>query len=227
MPYAGLTTALIAKDLRIVLSNPGAFCQALLLGLLIIFLFSISGETGETIRPAEAATIFWLGSAFCQILIFGILFALEETNSNRCALLLCPAPVQAIWLAKALAGLVMLLLTQIILLPATIIFLNQQIPGLADKAWLGILAVDLGLVIPGALLGALTQGQSGKDALLSVLLFPLLVPVLMAGVNLLARLLTPETDTSGDAWLGIALAFDAIFAGASLLLFGFIYGGED
>ncbi|HBE95443.1 MAG TPA: heme ABC transporter permease CcmB, partial [Desulfovibrio sp.] len=88
-----------------------------------------------------------------------------------------------------------------------------------------LLAADLGLVALGALLGALSQGQAARESLLSVILFPLLLPVLLGGIKLFAQAFAgqePET-----AWLGILGAFDALFAGAGLILFPFVYTGEE
>ena len=62
------------KDLRLVLSRGAGLVQALLLGLLLIFVFSLSRETGETMSGQGAATIFWLSSALCQVLSFNMLY---------------------------------------------------------------------------------------------------------------------------------------------------------
>ena len=56
-----------------------------------------------------AATIFWLSSAFCQVLSFNMLYGLEEANGSRAGLLLLPAPVQSVLLGKAAAGLCIIL----------------------------------------------------------------------------------------------------------------------
>lgn len=224
MLNAGL--AIMRKDLRLLFHAGGALCQPLLLGGIILFLFSMANGPGEAASPKAAAAAFWLSSVFCQTLVFGQLYALEEANQARQALLLAGAPLQGVWLGKAAAGLVFLCLAQLIFLPAAIVFLNQSVSGALLPGLLGIGSVDLGIAILGSLLGALQRGSGGRDALLSVLLFPLLTPLLMAGQSLCARSLGGE---GGDwlQWLGLALAFDAIFSAAALLAFGFLYGGED
>lgn len=78
------------KDLRLVLSRGAGLVQALLLGLLLIFVFSLSRETGETMSGQGAATIFWLSSAFCQVLSFNMLYGLEEANGSRPGCCSCP-----------------------------------------------------------------------------------------------------------------------------------------
>lgn len=214
-----------AKDLRLALARGGGLVQALLLGLLLLFVFSIARAGGAPASPREAAAFFWLSSVFCQILIFNQLYALEERNETRLGLLLSPYPAQGIWLGKALAAFVLLLLAQAFFLPATIVFLNQTPQGGLGPALAGLILVDAGICGLGSLLGAMTQGQGGRDALLSVIFFPLLIPLLLAAINIGAVFLgSGQEDLT--SWLSIAAAFDAVFSGAGLLLFGFLFRGD-
>lgn len=216
-----------AKDLHVVLMRGSGLVQALLLGLIMLFVFSLSQQVGETMSPQGAATIFWLASAFCQVLIFNTLYSLEEANSARLGLLLMPRPVQAVWLGKALGALTLLLLAQLVFLPATIVFLGQSISALWPWAVLTILLVDVGMVALGSLLGALSQGQAARESLLSIVLFPLLIPLLLAGIRVGAGGFADALPEGFHSWLGVAAAFDALFLGAGLVLFEFVYAGEE
>ncbi|WP_461210760.1 heme exporter protein CcmB [Desulfocurvus sp. DL9XJH121] len=222
----GASLTLARKDLRIVLAGGVGLAQPVLLGLLLIFVFSLARPTGELTPPQAAAGIFWLASLFSQVLIFNTLYALEEQNGTRLALVLAPMPVHAVWLGKALAGWLLLLVAQAVFFPAAVVFLGQGAGGDWLQALAALALVDWGVVILGALLGALAQGQAAKESLLTVILFPLLVPLLMAGVRVFGFLFAGE---AGDAtgWLGLAVGFDALFSGAALFLFPFVYGGEE
>lgn len=222
-----LTWAVVRKDLSLLLARGSGLVQALLLGLLLLFVFSLSQGIGERMSPQAAAAVFWLGSAFCQVLIFNQLYALEEANNARMGLLLCPAPIQGVWLGKAAAGLVLLLLAQLVFLPAAVIFLGQGLYGAALPGVAGLLLVDVGMCALGSLLGALSQGQAARESLLSIVLFPLLTPLLLAGISLGAQSLGAPSPDGPGSWLGLAGAFDAVFLGAGLLLFSHIYTGED
>lgn len=220
-------SALISKDLRLVLVRGAGLVQALLLGLLLIFVFSLSLETGERMSGQGAATIFWLASAFCQVLTFNMLYGLEEINQTRSGLLLLPVPVQTIWLGKALAGLSLVLVAQAVFFPATLVFLGQTLGNEWPTALLVMLAVDIGMAVLGSLLGALAQGQAARESLLSIVLFPLMIPVLLGGIRTGAggfgALLTEGTQS----WLGLILAFDAVFLAMGLILFPFVFSGEE
>lgn len=222
----GFALLIARKDLGLILFRGRGLAQALLLGLLLLFIFNLAKDTGEIPAPREAAAIFWLASSFCQILMFNQLYALEETNSARESLVLAPRPMPGIWLGKGVAGMLLLLLAQIVFLPATIVFLGQNISGPIWTGLCGILLGDLGMCALGSLLGAACQGQSGRESLLSVILFPLLAPLLLAAIGLLAQTFGANNPDGPGAWLGLAAAFDAIFLGVGLVLFGFLYRGE-
>ena len=60
------------KDLLLTFTRGSGLVQGLLLGLLLLFVFSLSQGVGERMSPQGAGAVFWLGSAFCQVLIFNI-----------------------------------------------------------------------------------------------------------------------------------------------------------
>ena len=222
-----LMLAMTRKDLSLTLARGSGLVQALLLGLLLLFVFSLSQGIGERMAPQGAAAVFWISSAFCQVLIFNQLYALEEVNNSRLGLLLCPAPVQAVWLGKGCAGLGLLVLAQIVFLPAAVVFLGQDLSGPLPEALLALVLTDIGMCALGSLLGALAQGQAARESLLSIVLFPLLTPLLLAGISVGAQALGAPNPDGPGAWLGVAAAFDAVFLGAGLLLFGYIYAGDE
>ena len=215
--------ALCGKDLKLVLSRGAGLMQALLLGLLLVFLFSLSLNAGDRLSPQAAAAMFWLASAFCQVLIFNMLYAVEETAQARLGLVLLPAPVQGVWLGKALAGLLLMAVAQCVFVPAVFVFLGQHLGSAWLFALMGIALGDVGMAASGSLLGALSV-----ESLLSIVLFPLLVPMLLAGVRLVSMGIDPDPMLD-DAlrWIGLAAAFDGLFLAAGLLLFPFVYSGDD
>jgi heme exporter protein B len=211
------------KDIGLLLFRGQGVVQAALLGLLLIFLFSLAGS-GARIPGSWIAAIFWLASCFSLVLVFNGLYALEEESQAREGLLMAPIPAQSIWLGKALAGGSLLLLLQLLFLPAGMVFLGAG-PLSSWIAGAGLLfSVDTGLILLGSLFGALGQGQSSKESLLSVILFPLQVPLIMAGIHIGTALLGPKAEAGAlSSWFGLILAFDAVFAGAGLILFPFVY----
>ncbi len=219
--------ALVRKDIRLTFGRGFGLVQALLLGLLLLFVFSLSQEVGTRMSPQGAATIFWLASAFCQVLVFNMLYGIEESNGARQGLLLVPEPVQVIWISKGITGFLLIGAAQLVFLPAAIVFLGQEISFLWPYALAMIFLADVGMAALGSLLGALSQGQSARESLLSIVLFPLLIPLLLAGIRVGAGGFSEVLPEGVHNWLGIAIAFDALFLAAGLVLFTYVYMGED
>ncbi|MDR2694978.1 MAG: heme exporter protein CcmB, partial [Deltaproteobacteria bacterium] len=206
--------AIARKDLTLTLARGGGLVQALLLGLLLLFMFSLAQEAGERMSPQGAAAVFWLASAFCQVLVFNALYGLEDVNGARQGLALLPCPVQAVWVGKALAGLTLVLLAQAVFAPAALVFLGQEASGEWRWALGMLLLADVGMALLGSLLGALAQGQAAKESILSIVLFPLLAPLLLAGIRAGAGFFAGRAAQDAAQWLGLAAAFDALFAAA-------------
>ncbi|MDZ7762416.1 MAG: heme exporter protein CcmB [Desulfovermiculus sp.] len=216
--------AMACKDIRLFFTRGQGLVQAVLLGLLLIFTFSLAGAGEQRIAGQWTAAIFWLSTCFCQVLIFNALYALEDEHKAREGLLMAPMPSQNIWVAKVLAGGSILVGVQAIFVPACIVFLD--LTRLYSWSWLAgtVLVIDAGLIPLGALLGAMGTEQSGRDSLFTVILFPLLFPLLLAGIRLGGYALEGG-GADPWAWLRLAMAFDAMFAGLALILFPFAYRG--
>ena len=218
--------AVMGKDLRLAFAGGQGPVQAVLLGLLLVFIFSLSAAPGERFSAQQAMAIFWLCSSFAVVLIFSLLFRFEEENDTATALLLSPMPVQGLWLGKTLAGLALLLLCQVFFFPAALVFLGLDPGGSPAGLALMVLGVDAGLCILGGLIGAMGHGQGAKDALMTIIVFPLQVPLLLGGIRIGVGLMQGQALAGVGDWFGLVLAFDAVFAGAALFLFPHVFRGE-
>ena len=218
--------AIARKDLRLAFAGGQGPVQAVLLGLLLVFIFSLSAAPGERFSAQQAMAIFWLCSSFGVVLIFSLLFRFEEENDTATALLLSPLPVQSLWLGKTLAGLMLLLLCQVFFFPAALVFLGLDPGGNLSGLALMVLAVDVGLCVLGGLIGAMGHGQGAKDALLTIIVFPLQIPLLLGGIRIGVGLVQGASLNGVADWFGLVMAFDAVFAGAALFLFPHVFKGE-
>ena len=217
-----------AKDLRLSLRGAQGLSQTALLGLLIIFVFSLSRRPGEEVPAMAASAIFWLSTLFSQVLVYSGLYSLEESGGARMGLAMAPMPVQAVWLGKALAGFFLVACCQAVFGAAVAVFLGQGVAGSMAATAGFVLAVDVGLAALGSFMGALSAGKSARESILTVVFFPLVIPVLLAGIKLLEGvMLVNPGDFDWPGWLGMALSFAAVFCAASLALFPFIYTGEE
>lgn len=219
--YLGMIAAIVRKDLllesrsRERLTSMGAF--AVLAGIL----FSYALDPTR-VRPDDVASGFiWLTIVFAGLLGVGRTFAMEEEEGALRGVLLSPIPRDAVYLAKVLSNSVLLLVTVVLVLLVFALFFGLQLRG---SPWMlaGVVGVGtVGFVAVSTLFAAISNRTSMGDALLPILVFPLLVPVVIYGVSATARVFAgrPVAEIEGSVRMLAAFAIVAIGAGAALFRF--------
>ena len=123
----------------------------------------------------------------------------------------------AIYFGKVLVNWVYVLLTALIIIPVYSVFNNVNLlsPGFFGVVLLG----SLGYILTGTLLATLSIQTRTRDMLLPILLFPVVIPLLLAAVRASTILLqgshTPELST----WLMLLGGYDLLFLAVGLLVF--------
>jgi ABC-type transport system involved in cytochrome c biogenesis permease component len=81
-------------------------------------------------------------------------------------------------------------------------------------------AGTLGFAAVGTLFAAMLVRTRSRDVMLPVLLYPITVPVIIAGVRGTAALLQPEADEPmARTWLSFLVFFDVVFVTLALWTF--------
>jgi heme exporter protein CcmB len=208
------------KDLTIEMRSREILYTTLFFAVSCVLVFSF-GFVKEG-RPLEdaAAGILWIAIAFAGTLALGRAFERERANETLHALMLAPSDRPAIYLGK-LAGIVALLgAVELVLVP--LVALLFQSPLLAHPGWLAALLLSgtVGFAAVGTLFAAMLVRARSRDVLLPVLLYPITVPVIIAGVRGTAALLQPAgVDPMARAWVAMLVFFDVVFVTLSLWTF--------
>lgn len=173
-------------------------------------------------RPVDdvAAGILWIAIAFAGTLALGRAFERERYNDALRALMLAPADRPAIYVGKLLGILTLLAAVELIVVP--LIGLLFQSPLLARPfLMMALLATGtVGFAAVGTLFAAMLVRARSRDVLLPVLLYPITIPVIIAGVRGTAALIQPEPDIAmARAWIGMLACFDVVFVTLSLWTF--------
>ena len=168
-----------------------------------------------------AAGILWISIAFAGTLALGRTFERERQSETLRALLLAPAPRPAVYVGKLLGILVLLVAAEAILVP--LVALLFQAPTMfARPFWLAaiLLTGTLGFAAVGTLFAAMLVRARSRDVLLPILLYPITVPVIIAGVRATATLLQPELDAAVlQIWVALLVTFDVVFVTLALWTF--------
>lgn len=230
--FLAKTAALTGKDLRTELRSSDtllpmlAFCIAVVL-LLAFSLPPVTAERGVTTTlggvPLEnvLAGFFWVTILFAGLIGFARTFEVERREGALEILVLVPVDRSALFLAKALANLVYVVLTQIVLVPLFLIIFPIGVHGRWGPLLLIVVLADLGFVAIGTLFSALAAQTTSRELMLPILALPALVPMFIATVELTADLFAGGAlgDVVGRGWFGILIAFDVIFAVVGALVF--------
>jgi heme exporter protein CcmB len=184
----------------------------------LVFAFALVKE-GRAITDA-AAGILWIAIAFAGTLALGRAFERERQSETLRALLLAPAPRPAIYVGKLVGIVALLVAAEIVLVP--LIALLFQAPLLAHPFWLAAILVcgTIGFAAVGTLFAAMLVRARSRDVLLPVLLYPITVPVIIAGVRATAALLEPELEVAiVRFWVALLICFDVVFVTLALWTF--------
>ena len=184
----------------------------------LVFAFSLVQEG----RAAEGvgAGVLWMAIMFAGNLALGRTFERERQSETLRALMLVPAPRPAVYLGK-LTGIVLLLaITEAVLVPLVALLFESAL--LSHPFWLASVVATgtVGFAAVGTLFAALLVRARSRDVLLPVLLYPITVPVLIAGVRATVAIAQPEFEVDVVRfWLMLLVAFDIVFITLSLWTF--------
>lgn len=216
---AAQTLAMVRKELLIEWRQrsrvSGLFCFAFALLLMVAF-----ASPGEAALRHQAGGTLWIGLLLASTRLFDQSYAVELEHGALDGLVLWPVDPRAVYYGKALANTLVLLLVAVAIVPLLVAVYNAPLRG--DLLHLfGFLALGSGaLAAPGTLYGLVTAQARGSSVLLPLLLFPLVVPALLAAAKGTSVVLEGDPMGQGASWLGLLFAFNALHWSLSGLLFG-------
>lgn len=184
----------------------------------LVFAFALV-EDGRAVADV-AAGILWIAIAFSGTLALGRTFERERQTETLRALMLAPADRPAIYLGK-LAGILLLMgLTELMLVPLIGLFFQAPIAERPLLLAALIAAGTLGYAAVGTLFAAMLVRARSRDVMLPILLYPITVPVIIAGVRgTTAIFQTTPDEPLARFWLMLLLFFDVVFVTLALWTF--------
>lgn len=186
--------------------------------LLLLFSFAV-GADSVALRQ-HAGAYLWMCVLLSSTLLLASSFQVEVEGGALERLLLNPVDPAAFFYGKALANAVQLVLLGAVSLGVAAVLYDAPVDQ-APGALLGTLVLGAaGVSAPGTLYAALTARLSARQLLLPLLLFPLVVPVLLAAVKATSLALLGDPMGQAPAWLTLLGCFDLIYWSLCGVLFG-------
>ncbi|MGP0031132.1 MAG: heme exporter protein CcmB [Acidimicrobiales bacterium] len=206
------------KDLRIEARSRVALWQVVPFAFLVLVLLAFAiGPAAAPLRHA-APGIFWIAVLFSTVLAVQRSVAIESGEGTRDGLRLSGIDPAGIFLGKAAAVGLQLLLLQIVLWAGVTFLFGVRV----HVVWLAVAAsllATVGLACAGVLYGALSAGLHVRDTLLPLLVLPVLAPVLLAGSKAWQAALDGNAG-SGTEWLRVLVPFAVIYLVIGIVLYG-------
>lgn len=211
--------AIARKDLAIEFRTKESLNAAGAFSIVILLLFSFAFDPASDTITEMAGGLLWLVFAFAGALIFNRGFARELPNECLDALMASPVPAASLLVGKAITSLVLLIIVEFVSLFVFGIFYNMNWWQHGLELFVVLVLTTWGISIVGAVFGALTVNLRLRELMLPVLIYPLLIPLLMAAIELTSALLNNEPLTPEVLiWGRVLLVFDIVFTGLSVLL---------
>ncbi|HEX6271244.1 MAG TPA: heme exporter protein CcmB [Anaerolineales bacterium] len=209
--------AVVWKDLRAEFRSRELFSAMLVFSLLIILIFNFALELDIRTRQSVTAGVLWATFAFAGTLGLNRSMAIEKDRGCLDGLLLAPVDRSAIYFGKLISNLAFMMIVEIIVLPIYSVLYNVNLfqPGLL----LVILLGSIGYVAVGTLLAAMSVQTRTRDILLPILLFPVVIPVILAAVKASGGFLTGADFSEILLPLNLLIAYDIIFIAVAFMVF--------
>jgi heme exporter protein B len=187
---------------------------------LLLFGFAL-GPDAEALRKA-ASGVIWLTVLFSGVLAFNRSYQTELEGGALESLLLYPGGRRAIFIGKTAANLAFVVLVECLVVPMASVLYDVPILHVLPKLVGIILLGTTGFVTLGTFYAAMASRVRAREVLLPLLLFPMLVPLLLAAVECTHALLEGSLMTDTGAWVRMLVAFDVIFLAAALVAFEYV-----
>ncbi|MDA0691099.1 MAG: heme exporter protein CcmB [Nitrospinae bacterium] len=215
--YLNQIKAIVWKDLVTELKTRELFSSMFIFALLVIVIFIFSVDLSIVKANEVGPGILWVAFLFAGTLGLNRSFMLEKENGCLEGLILTPADRTAIYFGKLISNLIFLLIMEAFILPLFMIFFNVDLLSHLGPLLVVILMGTLGFCGIGTLLSSLSSNLKTREIMLPILLYPVIVPVVIAVVRMTSQLLAGEPLSSMMNWVGLTLAFDIIFIGVSIM----------
>lgn len=208
-----------AKDLRSEIRTKEAVNASVAFSLVILVLFSFAFDPTSDQFQDFSGGLLWLVFSFAGALVLNRSFARETQNDCLDGLIAAPIPAAALFLGKALANFALLTAVEIVAVPVFGIFYDvhwtNQFGGLVAVTLLGTWA----LTVIGTFFSALTVNLRMRELMLPTLVYPLMIPALMAAMKLTTDLLAGTPINAENVFgLKLLLGFDFIFTTLSIVM---------
>ena len=218
-----------AKDLAIEWRSREVLATMTFLAVVVVLIFSFAFVIEGTRPPAPVvAGIMWVALVVAGTVGLARAFDRERDGEAIRSLLLTPAPRAAIYLGKLGATVVLMAITEVVLTALAGVLFSASLGAVLGRVALLLALGTIGFAAAGCTFSAALLRARGRDALLATLLYPIIVPIVIAGARGTTQLIDPISPDFDGArfWTQFLFALDVLFVTAGLWAFEPIVSGD-
>jgi heme exporter protein B len=217
-----LALAILKKDMEIEFRSKESIISMWIFSLLIFVIFNFTFETSRLLMLQIAPGLLWVSFIFSGMLGLNRAFLLEKENGNLKSMALMPVDSGVIYVGKFLSTTLFMLIFEILILPFFIVFYDIPLSAVMMYLPLILLVGSIGFTSLGTILSAISVHTRDNQILLSLLLWPLITPIIIWVVKITGDVIEGELSSSFFPILIRITLFDIIFLTISYLLFEFV-----
>jgi len=221
--YLRHVSAIAWKDLRIEFRSREILYTMTFFAVMVVLIFSFAflkeNKDGNVVEVADIAPGFlWVAVLFAGTLGLSRAFDREREGDTMRGLLLSPIPRSAIFLGKAVAIATFMLVVEAVIVPLIWFFFAAPMFGEPLILVCTLLLGTAGIAIVGSVFAGMLLRTRSRDVLLPVVLYPILVPLLIAGIKSIGAMMHGAPQESWF-WINFLIVYDALFLVAALWTF--------
>ncbi|RJQ38211.1 MAG: transcriptional regulator [Nitrospiraceae bacterium] len=222
MNYFNQIATLVRKDLASELRTKEMLSSMLIFAMLttVVFSFAFDPDT-ETVKKVFPG-IIWVAFIFAGIMGLNRSFGGERNNDCILGLMLCTQDRGVIYLGKTISNLVFMYIMEGITLPILFVLFDYRLKGSLLLLITVVLLGTWGFIAVGTFMSAMAVNTRNSEILLPIVLFPLIVPVLIAAVQATGIIVNGGNWADTVNWFRVIGAFDVIFTIVPWLLFEYL-----
>jgi len=224
MRHLKLIWVLAAKDLRIEYRSRQAFLTTVFFAVLILIVFNFAFDPGSASTRDASPGILWVALLFPGIIQLNRSFQSEMEEGTLQGIVMSPLDRGVFFFGKLLGNWLFLLAIDVLILAAFVIFFNFSLEVGLLWVFLLMFLVGGGFTAVGTVFAAMVSNVRIREVLLPILLFPIIVPIILAAVNATREVLIHQDFSTLSRWLQLIVAFDVVFLAAGFLVFDYVVG---
>jgi heme exporter protein B len=211
--------AIVWKDLTAERRTKANFNAVVFFAGLILLLFGFAlGPDHDALRNV-AGGVLWLTVLFSGVLSFNRSYEQELEHGALEMLLLYPGDRRSIFLGKLIANLTFVLLVEVIMVPAAALMYDIPVWSVILPLSVVLFLGSFGFVTLGTFYAAMASRLRAREVLLPLLLFPMLIPLLVAAVQATGAILDGDLMRESSSWIRLLIVYDVIFFLGALFAF--------